>query len=330
MFEDPSFPDDTLSVSPSERKRRQLQFARVLNATALIYTFLHKFFVPLILYALGTKTEFRVLDWWWIYHVILAFTLKRTSWCDSIFCLVIGFGFGGLIIQSCDALMAEGWHAFSLWLTTITSGAILIYIIGLIPTWTKQIGLNFFSGVVLGLLMMGTTSYWFGLNRYTSIKKITQESVEQKISRLNKSQICGTRSFSLTSETQIILPGDVETSNHLVVKDCGFAVALQKVDPSKPIDVINEGSTFLNIRLNHLIGQRWQSLTNRPLRIGETFQIVLPISATEGVWVLESDSRPQAGLTVIFSDIEKMSRQIKSAGIAGSVIFSREGIFLSQ
>ncbi len=329
MFEDPSLPKAAEAVirTPAERKDRQLQFARVLNVTALLYAFLHKFFVPLVLYALDGKTRFCVMDWWWVYHAGLALVLKRKTWHDVFLRITLGFGFGGLLIQSYDGLIAQGWHSFSLWLTTATSGAVLIYVTSLTPAWSKRSIMQGLMGFFLGLSLMGTITLWLGMDRYALTAKPNKQGIWQAVPSLDKATACGTQKFSLPIKAdKLVLPDDIKRSNRFFVKDCGFSVALQQVNPAQSVEVVNEGSTFLNIRLNHLVGQRWQPISNRPLRPSGTLQIGFNESATETLWILESDARPQAGLIVLFSDADRLQEKLKSLGISNSIVFSREGI----
>lgn len=329
MFEDPSLPNahDDLDRTPAENRERKQQFSRVLNITALLYAFLHKFFVPLVLFALDGKTEFRVIDWWWVYHAVLAIALKRKDWNDIFLQAILGFGFGGLVVQSYDGLMAQGWHSFSLWLTTLTSGAVLVYVTTLMPAFSKRSLGSWGAGFFMGLLMMGTLTFWLGMDRYALKTQSNQAAISEFVPKLGKAASCGTQKISLSLKADsIILPEDTQTSNRFIVKACGFSVALQKVDPTQKIEFANEGLEFLNIRLNHLVGKRWQPLSNRPLRPGETLQIDFHDTATEGLWIIESDARPQAGLIVLYSDVNSLLNKLKSFSLSDSVIFSREGI----
>lgn len=329
MFEDPFLPShsENLLRSPAERRAQQWQFARVLNLAALIYVFLHKFFIPFILYSLGSKTEFRVIDWWWVYHAVLALTLNRKNWNDVLLRVVLGFGFGGLIVQSYDALMAEAWPSFSLWLTTAGSCAVLLYVTGLMPKGSKYSLMQGLCGSLAGFLLMGTITIWLGMDRYALTAKPIKQELKQAVPRLDKAKTCGAQKFSLALKSdKVVLPGDIQVGNQLFVKDCGFSVALQQIDPAQLLEVINQSASFLNIRVNHLIGQRWQPLTNRPLRLGETLQINLSEFPTDTLWILESDARPQAGLIVLFSDAGRLQEKLKSLGISDSIVFSRDGI----
>jgi len=276
---------------------------------------------------LDGKTEFRVIDWWWTYHAVLALALKDNNWDRTFLRITLGFGFGGLLVQSYDGLMAQGWHSFSLWLTTLSSGAVLIYVTGLMPAWAKRSRVSWLMGFSIGLAIMGAITFWLGMDRYALKIHPKGPAVSQAVPKLDKAASCGTQKFSISLKADTIdLPDDVQTSHRLNVKDCGFSVALQQVDSTKGVEITNEGSTFLNIRLNHLAGKRWQPLSNRPLRPGDSLQINFDESANEVLWILESDARPEAGLTVLFSDADRLLEKIKSLGISNAVIFSREGI----
>ncbi len=151
-------------VGPSVRTAQtQRQFAATLNAFALIYHFLHKFLMPLVVMrtaSLPLATE--KIDWWWLYHAVLAVFLARRKTNFHFLRWLVFVGFGGLSVQCLESVNGRSWHSVSLWLTSASTFAVLVYLLRLLPrTGFYPKMLLTAAGLVFGASLAAALHYFF-------------------------------------------------------------------------------------------------------------------------------------------------------------------------
>jgi len=299
----------------SQSLKSKLQFAQILNGFALVYLFLHKFLMPLfVIYTSSLPTpSIEKLDWWWLYHVVIAILFSKKQAQKHFFRGVLAFGLAGLVVQVLESFSGKSWHSLSLWLTATTTLVVLGYVYHILPKlkWREQsrvIGL----GLCLGFLTEGSLYYFYGRIPYVlDLRTETSTGMAPKILGLDQT-LCGVNGFSLS-----VIDGQIQWPNlkpldELEIRDCGLPYPLAYV-PVQDLKVYNPTQNYLNLKLSLWNGQAWQGYKNIPLPKGMHEQIS-QTDLQHDVILLTSDARPQVGLMLLIKNQNALIRLFQLQG----------------
>lgn len=317
-------------------KRTRYQFVVIINGFALIYHLLHKFIMPLVVIfttSLPTPSTEKV-DWWWLYHAILAYFLmaKKTHW--KWLAGVVAFGFGGLTVQALEGVGIKNWHTFSLWLTAATTLVVLLSLVTLLDFRpTKRTAMIWLLGLVLGVCVEGSMFYFYGSKPYEFDARTDRTSrIIDKIKiagLLTAGENCGTQAFSLKwYEGKLVVP-ELKSHDTAEVKDCGFAFAMS-LYPEDGVTVHNASGGYANVKVNSWNGRIWDRELNFPLADGNQNFISKDKLQQQDVWLLASDAKPELGVILFVRDVVSLEKVI--AQMVGSrtdvslITFDRSGI----
>jgi hypothetical protein len=315
--------------------RRRHQFGIVLNAVVLVYVFLHKFLMPLVIAAYQHHFEKGALEIWWLYHLVLAFLIRRKDWNDRILRFALGFGMGGVALQMYEGLQAYNWHSVSLWLTSLSSAAVILYFMKMSRrVQLKPLGWAFFLvGGVLGSLAYTALRY-DNLQMPVPVVSVPKpQRADVALKSTFDASTCGQQSLSIPIVSGESLTGTLTTLDQLTVKACGFGPNLAYFDPAREFRVLNTNLEFLNVRVGVLSGKTWVPILNYPLRKGETLDLNPKILQANSAILIASDSHPQAGMTVLIRrdiTLQSLFLTVENSRAFRWLVIDRGGISLKD
>lgn len=305
------------------------QFATILNGFALAYHLLHKFIMPLIvIYTTSLPTQsLEKLDWWWLYHAVLAYLLVRKKWESDFMRFWVAFGFGGALIQIFESLSGKTWHSFSLWLTAATTFVVVLFVQKLLQkTSFKKAVLYFSLGLVCGFLTEGSLYYFYNRKPY-EIPKNPQANFKKVARLLSDENECGVMSFSLRAKNESFVVPNLKSLNVVKIKDCGLPYPLVKVENSKII-FENTSLSYVNLKFSSWDVDGWRGFRNIPMPQNARKEILLP--KENHVILVSSDAKPEIGILLLIQEETYFFEKIKSFQSiekrADLLIFNRETI----
>ncbi len=313
-------------LTPKQRMAKSRYFVIVLNAFVLAYNFLHKFLMPLYLGLNSHDLQLASLDWWWLYHVALAWALVRHQWDDGFMRGLLGIGLGGITVPFWFSFQDRGWTTLSLW---VTSGASLIVLLNVIALISKQFPLRrkiliYSLGFLLGLILQ---LCWLQLKQ-AAHKPPAAAAAGQAAPAVGgilfHPEQCGQREFSLrVVESRVLLP-ELTRVVHLNVRRCGFSPVLGLLPEDKGLLFSNDSGHYLNIKVMRLVNDKWVSIKNLPMRAGANYRLDPEAIAAYDILLIASESDPGKGVTLLLRSTAALSRLI-SAQVQG-ISINRSGL----
>lgn len=326
MFDElPAPPKRNLSFS--EKQNRRLQFVIVINYFALGYNFIHKLVMPLFMMWTSelSGASSHHLDWWWLFHLVMALLLRRQRWDDGWLKGFTYLGFGGGFSQIYVSFLEFNWHIVSFWVTSLATVAVLANVLSISRyQWPKKIRawgafVAFLIGFVIQYILLGVTT------------DLLPDAVEKKTGSkkaiptiLSSTQTCGQRDFSIVVRKGQLQWPEIFAVDQVKVEDCGFSYGVAEFSPEKKMQLTNSSNHYVNVKLSQLRNKLWKGIQNLPIRPGDSLTIPTEILQQSPLLVF-SDSDPTMGKVLLLSKPSHGFPEL-SSDFDGIVVFRRTGI----
>lgn len=320
-------------LSKEERRVQAQQFAIVLNYFILGYNVVHKLVMPLYVQwtAKTTTGSHHYLDWWWLFHLVLVFVLRRKNWDDILLRALVYFGFGGVFLEVLISFNEFSWHIVSFWVTSAASLGLLFYLLAKSKYSMPTKSHLFF---MVGVFIFGAIFQYFLVGQKLKLipeaKHFLKKKAEISYPALENVEACGLEGFSLPGSRNVNQIFETLSHGHvLTAKDCGLWPALAIFDQDQDFVLQNNTDGYLNIKLLHLDDfQIWRGFRNIPMRKGETYHLKKE-EFSHDIVLIRSDSRRDVGISLFLSvkGIEKWLKHFeKVSGQDSHVSISRETV----
>ncbi|QQR79941.1 MAG: hypothetical protein IPJ69_11435 [Deltaproteobacteria bacterium] len=313
VFEEIPLPSRA-QLNQEQQYQRLHHFSVNINWLALGYILLHKLILPYLINYFTVSQSFHYLDWWWLYHVLLAILLMRKSWDDAALYFSLIFGLGGCLAQIIASFSEYNWHIVSLWVTAAATLGVVFQVLTVSrykPSFNSRM-IFFVLAVPLGLFAQYAL---FGFT-FTVEKKVLEKRAASKPLPVSPTLIsadqCGTFSATLKIENNKVTLPKLSVADSIEVEGCGFFKTISLLPQNHSLKIKNSDNHYLNVKAYYLSGDqvkdRGKVLANFPLRPDNVNEISVEKLSDKDIVLLTSDSDPSKGFMLLLKDQQSLDR----------------------
>ncbi|MCP5463547.1 MAG: hypothetical protein H7A33_00820 [Deltaproteobacteria bacterium] len=315
----------------TEKRERNHQFAKVLNYFVLGYNILHKLIMPL--YVGWTRKSVDPtgtdVDFWWLFHVLIAVLLNRKKWDDALLRFTCVVGIGSSFYQLVFSMYEFHTRVMSYWLTAGATLSVVIFILSIskIRHGVKKETALIVAGILAGLTLQFFLLSRQEINRWDNWREAHKAEADPATIVLQDSSSCGGSGFSFVNQGGQLTVPQTETIQKITIETCGLSPKLAYFDASKGLDFSNNTNVYMNIKVSRLQKNLWKSFKNIPLRPHTAFHFS-PEKINAEIMVLYSDAHPEMGLLLLLPTPHSLDEFVQNQQITEPyVVVDRLGIF---
>jgi len=305
-------PKPKTNIDSVTREQRHWHLALSLAAFGVVYSFLHKVIIPLILGVLGTsRADYAALDWNIVYFVAFGLWLHKKQCLHVAGSIFTGLILSHALIESIDIVLnpqGKDWLSFSKVLSSWPMAITGVWMLGMKQRLAKTP--HFALGLLVGLVALGSLQFFnpmFYQKQNPSLESTPFSQTDHSVLTPSNNELdaCGSMRIFLDSSI-----GKLSSSELVRFSECGLSPSVFKLKSSQTLQIHNDTSSPRSAHLIIFSQNKRRNGWNILLQKNSSKEMPLLLKENE-IGILVSDSWPEAGLAIFFNEVPQNNWHIQ-------------------